>query len=324
MTVALIDADIIAYRASAKTMDRFDDVLIGDPKTAIREADLLVEHWTRVVKPNKIIMCWSCPSRVYFRHDIYPEYKGNRKGSESPPALGAVIEYLKDKHQSVHFAGLEADDVLGILSGHPDLTNPVVISIDKDMHTLPTKFYNPDRMTRPIKQNRGMADRLVYKQALTGDSVDNYRGIPGIGPAKAEKILDSGSQQNLWQSTVAAFVDNRLTTKYAITMMQLARILRFEDYNYTTGEVRLWHPTETIWHKPSALPTTSSETASKPSITLLQSAKSSKATKRSASATSSSTSADTPSKAVRKRTSKKRSGISKGSSSSSTKVVSND
>lgn len=324
MTTALIDADIIAYRAAAKTMDRFDDVLVGDPKTAIREADLLVEHWTRVVKPTATIMCWSCPSRVYFRHDIYPEYKGNRKGTQSPPALSAVIAYMKDKYHSVHFDGLEADDVLGILSGHPDITNPVVISIDKDMHTLPTKFYNPDRMTRPLRTNRGMADRLIYKQALTGDSVDNYKGIPGIGPAKAEKILDSGMNRNLWQSTVAAFVDNKLTTKYAITMMQLARILRFEDYNYDTGEVKLWHPTETIWHKPSALPTTSSATESKPSITVLPSAKNSKETKRSASATSSNTSADTPSKVVRKRTYKKRSGISKGSSLSSTKVVSND
>jgi len=31
---------------------------------------------------------------------------------------------------------------------------------------------------------------LFYKQMLMGDSADNIKGIPGVGPKKAEKLLD--------------------------------------------------------------------------------------------------------------------------------------
>jgi|TARA_B110000908_G_scaffold69469_1_gene83797 DNA polymerase-1 len=318
MTTALVDADIVAFKAAAKTMDRFDGELIGDPKTAIREAELILESWIRPVKATTVVLCWSCPTRKYFRHDIYPEYKGNR-GGEKPPTLGAVIEHLKNKYKSVWYAGLEADDVLGILSGNPDVPDPVVISIDKDMLTLPTKFYNPDKYTRPIRNNVGMADRLMFKQALMGDSTDFYKGVPGCGNVKSDKILDSARPSNMWPTVLQTFLDANLTESYAMTMVRLARILRFEDYNFETGEVRLWHPTQPIMMKPSALNTTSSTTGSKPLITSLESVPNLKETKQPSLPTSSNTSVDIVEKEPPNETSQKPRGISKGSKTKSTK-----
>lgn len=316
MTTALIDADIVAFRAASKAQDKFDGEVISDPRVAIREAEHILEQWTKYVKPNTTILCFSCPTRVYFRHDIYPNYKGNRDPSKRPPALSAVIAHLKGKCKFVTYPGLEADDVMGILGTSPTISDPVIISIDKDMLTVPTKFLNPDKMRRPVRIGVGVADLLIFKQAMTGDSTDNYKGIPGTGAVKAEKIINEARASNIWGAVQQAFLDNGLTTEYAITMMRLARILRAEDYNIKTGEIRLWHPEKPVWTTPSALTTTSS-TPSKSTTSSNKSAEISPETKPSPLLPSSSTSAAIDAKTTvspPQSTSGKVGGISPGSS----------
>jgi hypothetical protein len=317
MTTALIDADIVAFRAAAKVQDKFDGEVVADPRVAIREAEVIIEQWTKFIKPNMIFLCFSCPTRQYFRNDIYPEYKQNRSGLEKPPALTAVTEYLKDKYKTIVYPGLEADDVMGICASDPRFYNPIIVSIDKDMQTVPGKFINPDKMRRAVKNNPALADLMMFKQALTGDSTDNYKGIPGVGPKKAEKILQGARQNALWTDISQAFLDAKLTTDYAITMVRLARILRYEDYNHETGEVQLWHPTTPVWMTPSALTTTSSKTESKSTTSSNKSAPDSPETKHVQSQTSSSTSADIEVKTTvipQSSISKKQGGISKNSS----------
>lgn len=316
MTTALIDADIVAFRAAAKVQDKFDGELVADPRVAIREAENIIQQWTKYIKPNMIFLCFSCETRQYFRNDIYPEYKQNRSGLEKPPALTAVTEYLKSKYKTIEYKGLEADDVMGICASDPRFYNPVIVSIDKDMQTVPGKFINPDKMRRAVRNNPALADLMMFKQALTGDSTDNYKGIPGVGPKKAEKILEQARRDNLWGALAQAFLDAKLTTDYGITMVRLARILRYEDYNHETGEVRLWHPSNPEWMTPSALTITSS-TESKSTTSSNKSAPDSPETKPPQSQTSSSTSVDTEAKTTdipQSSISAKRSGISKGSS----------
>ena len=336
MTTALIDADIVAFRAAAKSQDDFGDGKVSDARVAIREAEHILEQWVKYVKPNNVLLCFSCPTRKYFRHDIYPEYKAQRVQLEKPPALSQVIEHLKSKHKFMTLPGLEADDVMGIMATGtavkdgvivsidtitPSLTGTavkdgVIVSIDKDMQTIPAKFINPDKMRRAIRINPGAANLLVFRQAITGDSTDNYRGIPGIGPVKADKILSDANQLNLWSAVEQAFNDNKLTTEYALTMVRLARILRAEDYNFETGEVRLWHPVKPQWMTPSAHNTTNS-TASKSTTSSSKSAEISPEMKQSQLPTSSSTSAATEEKTTDTPplpTSAKAGGISTGSS----------
>lgn len=324
MTTALIDADIVAFRAAAKVQDVWEDQPIADERMAIREAEVIIQNWIKFAKPNNIIMCLSCPSRTYFRHDIYPEYKGNRKGLEPPIALKAVKEWFYTKYKVVTMPGLEADDVMGILGTDPNLNSPVIISIDKDMLTVPTKYLNPDKMRRPVRNNARQCDLLVMHQAMTGDSTDNYKGIPGVGKVKADKIL--AELGNPWVNTEKAFLENGLTSSYALTMMRLARILRYEDYNQETGEVRLWHPTTPEWILPSTLSTTNSETESKSSTSSKPSVEDSQEVKPSSQQTSSNTSVATATKKVRRqrKTSKKQSGTSTDSSTTSRKEDADD
>ena len=238
MTVALIDGDIIAYKAAFVSTDTFEDQEIFDPLSVQTNVGLMVRDWSQLAK-GKPVICLSSEDHRYFRHTIYPEYKGNRATSEKPKALGCAYDCLKEDFDFVQYEGLEADDVMGILAGSTELSDPVIVSIDKDMLTVPGKVLNPNKMRRPIRVTKPAADRLMLKQALTGDSTDGYPGVPGIGPVKADKILSEHADiRSAWRAVVEAFGSE----EDALTMARLARILRADDYNIEKGEVRLWHP----------------------------------------------------------------------------------
>ena len=89
------------------------------------------------------------------------------------------------------------------------------------------------------------ADKYFFTQVLTGDATDGYKGIPGIGPKKAEAIL--GARPH-WGAVEQAYIKAGMTRDDAIQQARLARILRFSDYDSMKGEVILWTP-------PSASPT---------------------------------------------------------------------
>ena len=302
MTTAIIDGDIVAFKSAAAVSNNDDELMQFDPAGAKRYVDHMMNEWTKRIKPNVILMCFSDDSRKYYRHEIFPEYKGNRSGMERPSALSFCYEYLSEKYRVVKKPFLEADDLLGILGTSPEIDTPIAVSIDKDIMTLPCKVYNPDKMRRAVKVNPHMADLAVFKQAMTGDSSDNYKGIPGIGNVKADKILANTPHPAMaWEATRQAFLDNGLTEDYALLMVRLARILRHGDYNDTTGEIRLWSPRkQPMWMKPSVQSTTSLEPSSpliaeseskpqsKPKTTSKRSATNLKATKRGQCPTSSS------------------------------------
>tara|TARA_B100000131_G_scaffold205761_1_gene197890 strand:+ start:7023 stop:7937 length:915 start_codon:yes stop_codon:yes gene_type:complete len=304
MTVALIDADIIAYRSIFLSGHTLDDDTDHDPIAVKTTVDHLIKEWMQKAKAGTSICCMSDPSHRYFRHDVYPEYKANRTG-ERPAALTTALDHIREKHRIAEYDGLEADDVMGVLAGSTTLSDPVVVSIDKDMMTIPGKMLNPSKMRRPLRISKAAADRQVFMQALMGDRTDNYPGVEGIGPVKAQRIIEQhGDARRCWGAVVEAFGDEA----QAITMVRLSRILRAEDYNFDTGEIRLWHPIKPVWMKPTQHTTEKAElkplTTSKPC--LHQSSSTDTALE-----TSSNTSAATKKKTQhrRKRTLKKRGGI---------------
>ena len=81
------------------------------------------------------------------------------------------------------------------------------------------------------------ADRYFLTQVLTGDITDSYKGVPGIGPKKAEAIL--GPRPH-WGAVEKAYIDAGLTRDDAITQARLARILRWTDW--AEGGPKLWTP----------------------------------------------------------------------------------
>jgi DNA polymerase I len=252
MTTALLDGDIIVYRAASVAQQTWEDGdgdgMIFDPRIAFVEGEKIIADWTRRAGCDRPVICFSS-SEGNFRHHIYPRYKANRIGKEKPRAYQQLVARLRHSYKWFRIPGLEADDVLGILGTSPKWEGSVVVSLDKDMKTLPCRVFNPGtRARKPALIRRAQADYHWLMQTLCGDATDNYPGLPGTGPAGAEKILAPlmPNFAAMWSATVAAFEKKGLTEEDAITQARLARILRRDDYNKEREEIQLWHPTTPV------------------------------------------------------------------------------
>ena len=311
MTTALIDADIVAYRAASVSQENIDwkdgkEGLTISNQQALASAKFIVEDWTKRADCNKPILCFTGENN--FRKEIFPKYKANRKG-EPPKLLAETIEWLKANYESYSVNRLEADDLMSVFATSGYVNAHTIVSIDKDLLTVPAVVFNPDKDRRPRRISVQQADRFWMTQVLTGDSSDGYKGIPRVGKKKAEKILARtwSNLPNLWDAVLQAYLDAGLTEEDAITQARVARILRSEDYNADRKEIRLWHPQlkySTLSIDPN---TTLKEEQSNPSTS------SQTEDSTSAKETSSNTSVDGETKAVSK-TSRKRSSTSTHSS----------
>lgn len=245
MTTALLDGDIIAFRCAAAAEVDFDGTAVGSLDQARQKARQMVHEWMTGARASRAFLVFSPKApQSTFRYRLWPEYKANRAGMSKPDVYIELVEYLEKNWIAMRLGGLEADDVLGILgTSHNDYT---VVSIDKDIFTLPCKVYRPGQMLRPVRQTPSQANRYWLMQTLIGDSSDGYKGCPGIGTKRAEALLQGVTSSAAWGKVVQAFQDKGLTEEDAILQARLARILRSGDYDFRTGDIKLWHPNPSL------------------------------------------------------------------------------
>jgi DNA polymerase-1 len=241
-----MDGDIFAFRASVVVQKCYEwgntRSVVSDPEEAESKYDADVAAVVRALKPTRVVHCFT--SGVNFRKKINPNYKANRQGKDKPLQLSHLIkrQFATAPQDCYRIEGLEADDILGILATHPTLIpgRKIVVSIDKDMQTFPGLHYNPDK-PGVLKVSQQAADWKFWMQILTGDPVDGYSGLPGIGPIKAEAIL-CNPDLPLWPAIVAAYEKKGLTEDDALLMARMARILQHTDFDFKTSQPILWTP----------------------------------------------------------------------------------
>ena len=240
----LIDADWLIYSSccSCEQDIKWDDnlhTLHCDERDIHEMIDGRVEYYQKIAEDNDdVVMCFT--QYPTFRHTIFPDYKANRKNKRKPLALYAMVEQIGQRYKSESYTGLEGDDVMALLATSKKYPNPVIVSPDKDMRSVPCTLLANDDMELITKKK---ADRHWMIQSLTGDSTDNYKGIPGCGPVTAEKILgEAKTLPDMWDKVVAAYEKKKQTFADAVLTAQLARILRKGDYDFKTQEVTLWTP----------------------------------------------------------------------------------
>ena len=66
----------------------------------------------------------------------------------------------------------------------------IIASIDKDFGTIPGSHFNWSKDIGVTSVDEKEADYNFYLQVLTGDATDGYAGCPGIGPKRAERLLE--------------------------------------------------------------------------------------------------------------------------------------
>lgn len=262
MTIALLDGDILAFRAAIVGQEENAFLTGGftlNRQKAFDAANALIREWTSNADGSAPVVVFS-GSNIW-RYKILPTYKHNRKGTEKPALYADVLDMIAKHYKVLRYPGLEADDTMGIL-GTSDPRRYVIVSADKDMQTLPARIFIPHKHPISRRITEAQADYYWMTQTLTGDPTDGYAGCPGIGPKKAEAILGPhiGSLRRMWPAVVDAYRSKGLTEDDAITQARVARILRHTDFDTETREVILWHPTT-----PSRLPTVDAGTPGSPS-----------------------------------------------------------
>lgn len=242
----LIDGDFLAYRHAVtieQDIDWGDDVTTNTADTGlgIQRLDNAIAALKETLGPRGKVLIFLSDPTDNFRKHLDPTYKAHRDTKKRPTALLDLKQHLVAEHGASWLASLEADDVMGITATTKG-ARWIMVSNDKDMRTVPGWHYDPTKPLNGIVQvTEEQADCNMFFQALVGDSVDNYKGCPGIGPVKATLILDVPPRDR-WKATADAFGRAGLSWDDFLTQVRLARILRASDYCHKTGRVQLWNP----------------------------------------------------------------------------------
>ena len=158
---------------------------------------LLNEH-----KPEYIAASFDLPGRT-FRDDLASDYKANRA-----PMPDELAEQIPMVHAACEALGVpiitsdryEADDVIGTLAVKAAAAGfeVAIVTGDKDFFQLVhdgIRVYNPrDEGTwydaEGVKEKFGVPpDHVVDVLALMGDTIDNIKGVPGIGEKGGRDLI---------------------------------------------------------------------------------------------------------------------------------------
>ena len=164
-------------------------------------------------RPSHIAIVFDSPKRT-FRDDLFADYKANR--SEAPNDLIVQIPYIHRavaafRIKSLMIEGFEADDVIGTLAKRAAKEDFVVtlITADKDFMQLVGPHVTlwdtmRDRRigARDVRERFGVEpSALVDIQALTGDTIDNIKGVPGVGEKTASALIQKfGGIKQLYEN----------------------------------------------------------------------------------------------------------------------------
>src|SRR3954470_21486589 len=147
-----------------------------------------------------------------FRDEIVTDYKANRA-----PMPGDLAQQIPWVHEACEAMGVpiltskryEADDVIGTLATKAVAQgfDVAIVTGDKDFFQLVhegIKVYNPKEEgtwfdADAVKEKFGVSPgQVVDVLALMGDSIDNIKGVPGIGEKGARDLIAAyGDLENL-------------------------------------------------------------------------------------------------------------------------------
>jgi DNA polymerase-1 len=211
----LIDGSSQMYRAYHAPVRTAEGGLLrnakGQPTNAVYIFVTMLRKLLNEHKPRYIAASFDLPGRT-FRDDLVTDYKANR--APMPDELAVQIPMV---HAACEALGVpiltseryEADDVIGTLATKAAASgfNVAIVTLDKDFFQLVhdgIRVYNPrDEGTwydgPAVREKFGVSpDQVVDVMALMGDTIDNIKGVPGIGEKGARELIAAyGTMDNL-------------------------------------------------------------------------------------------------------------------------------
>ncbi len=199
--IYLVDASVYVFRAYYSMPPDMQDGS-GHPVHALFGFARFLGDLIERAKPTYIAAAFDESLSTSFRNRIYPAYKANRE--PAPPDLHEQFLRCREfcRHLGIVELGspeFEADDIIGTLHERfrLDGIRSTVVTRDKDMAQLIREgdvywSYADNLQLRhhEMEAHFGVApERFADYLALTGDSVDNIPGVPGVGPKTASALM---------------------------------------------------------------------------------------------------------------------------------------
>ncbi|AHE99607.1 5'-3' exonuclease [Thioalkalivibrio paradoxus] len=197
----LVDSSIFVFRAWFARGEQPD--MFGRPGGAVHGFAHSLCQWLPLCPAGPVAFAFDTGLRSSFRHRIDPDYKAHRP--PAPDALRSQFGRIREMLDALGLVQLahsefEADDLIATLAANARTHGLAVdvLSADKDLAQV---ILGPDDRLRDPERGTvlGRADlerrlRVRPEQvadllALAGDRSDNIRGLTGVGPASAARIL---------------------------------------------------------------------------------------------------------------------------------------
>src|SRR4051794_35583379 len=201
-----------AYHAPVRTAEGgFLRNAQGRPTNAVYIFVTMLRKLLNEQRPEYIAASFDLPGRT-FRDDLVSDYKANRA-----PMPDELAEQIPMVHAACEALGVpiltsqryEADDVIGTLTEKAVAAGfeVAIVTGDKDFFQLVRDgitVYNPKEEgtwydAAGVKEKFGVApEQVVDVLALMGDTIDNIKGVPGIGDKGARELIATyGTLENL-------------------------------------------------------------------------------------------------------------------------------
>jgi DNA polymerase-1 len=199
--IYLIDASVYVFRAYYSMPPDMTD-RDGHPAHATFGFARFLGDLVERAQPRYMAVAFDESLSTSFRNQIYPAYKANR----DPPPEDLKLQFERCR-EFCHHAGIaafghaeyEADDIVGTLMTRcrREGMRATLVTRDKDFAQLIGEgdIYwdytdNAQYRYHQIEDRFGVApERFADFLALMGDSVDNIKGVPGVGPKTAAALM---------------------------------------------------------------------------------------------------------------------------------------
>lgn len=180
-----------------------------------RFISLTVGSYIKQIVPSKLIVFFS--GKDNFRKKFW-WYKANRAFSQKPIYMETIRQLFLESYECIVVDGAEADDALAIYGN--ENPNFIIGTIDKDL--LQVSGWNFNLGTKVLKYvSQEEADYSFWRQMLTGDTVDNIKGLrinqsshnsKRFGNSTADKFLSSFDHKRDYDA-LRAIVKDRYNTE---------------------------------------------------------------------------------------------------------------
>jgi len=182
------------YEARPDGADNLPDV--------IRSATQSLERARSLHQPSHALVVFETHAPTW-RHECFPDYKANRKPTP-PPLMQALpdfeVAFENTGVKNFTLARYETDDVIATLAHGISSANGTAILLSTDKAYLQllndnirvfNHFEGGETTSADVLSRFGVGvNQLTDYWALVGDTTNNIKGVPKVGPKSARKLLE--------------------------------------------------------------------------------------------------------------------------------------